>query len=298
MKKIALFYNPVSGGATFKKKLDFFIEAFQKRNMLLIPYRTQKENNDAFYSLMDTAKPEGVIAAGGDGTLSEVVNLMMAREEKIPIGIIGSGTSNDFATYLRVNEDLDAYFDAVCEGKTRPVDLGVANGKYFVNVASAGMLTGVAHEVKAQFKNSLGKMAYYLKGLGEIPKFKLSGSRAISLHIEADGKVYDEDALLFVVINSPAVASMKNVAASAKIDDGKLDFLAVKKCNLKEFMKIFKDLIGGKSIEKRKGVLHIASDSFYISSSEELQSDLDGEEGSDLPLTIKTVHNAVEFYTI
>ena len=298
MKKIALFYNPVSGGATFKKKLDFYINAFQKRGMILMPYRTQKEDNKAFFSFIDSAKPEGVVAAGGDGTLSELVNLMMAREEKLPIGIIGSGTSNDFATYLRVNEDLDAYFDAVYEGQTRYVDLGVANGKYFVNVVSAGMLTGVAHEVKAQLKNSLGKMAYYLKGIGEIPKFKLSGSRAVSLHIEADGKVYNEDALLFVVINSPAVASMKRVARSAKIDDGKLDFLAVKKCSLKEFMKIFKDLIGGKSIEDREGVLHIASESFYISSDEELKSDLDGEEGSNLPLTVKTVHNAVEFYTI
>lgn len=298
MKKIALFYNPVSGGATFKKKLDFYVNAFQKRGMILIPYRTQKENNDAFFSFVDAAKPEGVIAAGGDGTLSELVNLMMRREEKLPIGIIGSGTSNDFATYLRVNEDLDAYFDAICEGKTRFTDLGVANGKYFVNVVSAGMLTGVAHEVKAQFKNSLGKMAYYLKGLGEIPKFKFSGSRATSLHIEANGKIYDEDALLFVIINSPMVASMKNVASSAKIDDGKLDFLAVKKCNLKEFMKIFKDLIGGKSIDERIGVLHIVSENFYISSDEELKSDIDGEEGSDLPLTVKTVHKALEIYTI
>ncbi len=293
MKKIALVYNPVSGAGTFKKRLDYYIDAFQRRGMLLIPYRTQKDNYKDFYDFIDTASPEGVIAAGGDGTLSEVVNLMMAQKNKLPIGIIGSGTSNDFASYLRINEDLEDYFDAIYNGKTRSVDLGYADGKYFINVASAGILTSVAHEVAPRLKNSLGKMAYYLKGLGEIPKF-----RSIPLHIEANGKSYDEEVFLFVVINSATVGSMKNVGTNVKIDDGKLDFLAVKKCSVKDFMKLFKDLVRGKSITGKKGAIHISSEEFFISSTEDVKSDLDGEAGPNLPLKIKTVHNAISVYTI
>lgn len=293
MKKIALVYNPVSGSGTLKKHLDYYIDAFQKRGMLLVPYRTQVDNSKSFDAFMETAEPEGVIAAGGDGTLSEVVNLIMARKKPLPVGIIGSGTSNDFATYLQVNQNLEDYFDAIKEGKTRPVDLGQAGDKYFINVASAGAFTSVAHEVAPRLKNSLGKMAYYLKGLGEIPKFRL-----MPLHVEADGKSYDEEVFLFVVINGATVGSMKNVAEDAKIDDGKLDFLAVKKCSVKEFMKLFRDLLRGKSIADKKSVLHIASDSFFISSTEEVTSDLDGEVGSKLPLNIKNIHHALEVYTI
>lgn len=293
MKKIALVYNPVSGAGTLKKRLDYYIDAFQRRGALLIPYRTQKDNDNDFHTFMEIINPEGVISAGGDGTLSKVVNLMMTMEKSIPVGVIGSGTSNDFATYLRVNVNPENYFDCICEGKCRFIDLGLANGKYFVNVASAGILTSVAHEVAPRLKNSLGKMAYYLKGLGEIPKF-----RAMPLHIEADGKSYDEEVFLFVVINSATVGSMKNVAENIKIDDGKLDFLAIKKCSLKDFMKIFKDLVSGKSITGKKGALHITSENFFISSVESVKSDLDGEEGPILPLNIRTIHNAIKFYTM
>ena len=293
MKKIALVYNPVSGAGTFKKRLDYYIDAFQRRGMLLIPYRTQKDSYKDFDDFMDAVNPEGIIAAGGDGTLSEVVNLMMAQKNKLPIGIIGSGTSNDFASYLRINEDLEDYFDAIYNGKTRSVDLGYADGKYFINVASAGILTSVAHEVAPRLKNSLGKMAYYLKGLGEIPKF-----RSIPLHIEANGKSYDEEVFLFVVINSATVGSMKNVGTNVKIDDGKLDFLAVKKCSVRDFMKLFKDLVRGKPITGKKGAIHISSEEFFVSSTEDVKSDLDGEAGPNLPLEIKTVHNAISVYTI
>ena len=291
MKKIALVYNPVSGGATFKKKLDYIIESFQKRNMLIMPYRTQKNGNASLISFMETAKPDGLIAAGGDGTLHETVNFMMKQDYKIPLGIIGSGTSNDFASYLGINEDLDDYFDGIAEGKTRFVDLGRIGEDYFVNVASAGAFTGVAHEVAPKLKNSLGKMAYYLKGLGEIPKF-----HAMPLKIEANGKIYEEEVLLFVVANSATVGSMKNVAREAKIDDGKLDFIAVKKLSVRNFMKLLKDLISGKPIVGKKGVIHIQSDKFFISSTEKARGDLDGELGPYLPLKIETIPRAIEIY--
>ena len=123
------------------------------------------------------------------------------------MGIIGSGTSNDFATYLKINEDMEAYFDKIAAGNTRRMDVGRVGEQYFINVASAGMMTCIAHEVDRRLKNALGKMAYYLKGIGEIPKF-----RAVPLVITADGVKYELEAFLFVVINSSVVGSMKNVA--------------------------------------------------------------------------------------
>ena len=124
------------------------------------------------------------MAAGGDGTLHEVVNVLMREKLSLPIGIIGSGTSNDFATYLGVNQDLEAYFDCIVDDISRPADVGCANGEYFINVASAGALTSVAHEVNVRLKHAMGKMAYYLRGIGEIPKL-----HKLHLHIKADGEI-------------------------------------------------------------------------------------------------------------
>lgn len=101
MKKIVLVYNPVSGKARFKRRLDNIIGKLQRRDCMVIPYRTTPENEN-MAEFIRQAAPEGIIAAGGDGTVHEVVNLVMHEGLNLPVGIIGSGTSNDFATYLRL----------------------------------------------------------------------------------------------------------------------------------------------------------------------------------------------------
>lgn len=291
MKKLVLFYNPVSGHAAFKNKLDGMVEAFQRRNILLLMYRTKKEGNEDFAEFVRETQPEGILAAGGDGTVHECVNIMMKNAIDLPLGIIGSGTSNDFATYLKINEDMEAYFDIIASGKSRRMDLGKAGETYFINVASAGMMTGIAHEVDARLKNAMGKMAYYIKGLGELPKF-----RAVPLTIEADGERYELEAFLFVVINSAVVGSMKNVAKNVSVTDGKLDLLAIRKCGISSLMAVTADLIAGKPVSEKDKVLHIQAKDFCIESAEPLQSDLDGEIGPMLPLKIETVPAAIAVY--
>lgn len=286
-----LFYNPVSGHAAFKNKLDWIVEAFQRRGILVVFYRTRREGNEAFIPFVREVNPDGLLVAGGDGTVHEIVNLMMKGNLDLPLGIIGSGTSNDFATYLGVNTDLEAYLDTIAAGRTRRVDLGLMDGTYFINVASGGAIACIAHEVNARIKNSLGKMAYYLKGIGELPKF-----RYFPLKIEADGAHYELETFLFVIINSPVVGSMKNVANGVTVDDGKLDLLSIGKCSIPKLMSITADLIAGKPVSEREDVLHVQAKHFHIESGIPVESDIDGECGPMLPLTIETVPRAVAIY--
>ena len=286
-----LFYNPVSGHAAFKNKLDWIVEAFQRRGILVVFYRTRREGNEAFIPFVREVNPDGLLVAGGDGTVHEIVNLMMKGNLDLPLGIIGSGTSNDFATYLGVNTDLEAYLDTIASGRTRRVDLGLMDGTYFINVASGGAMACIAHEVNARIKNSLGKMAYYLKGIGELPKF-----RYFPLKIEADGAHYELETFLFVIINSPVVGSMKNVANGVAVDDGKLDLLSIGKCSIPKLMSITADLIAGKPVSERENVLHVQAKHFHIESGIPVESDIDGECGPMLPLTIETVPRAVAIY--
>jgi YegS/Rv2252/BmrU family lipid kinase len=292
MKRYVLVYNPVSGHATFRHSLDTIIEAFQRRRTVLIPYRTSL-GDTRMGDFIREIEPEGVLAAGGDGTLHEVINVMMREALPQPIGIIGSGTSNDFATYLGVNNDLEAYFDCIVDDISRPVDVGYANGEYFINVASAGALTSVAHEVNVRRKHAMGKMAYYLRGIGEIPKL-----HTLHLHIKADGEEVETGAYLFVIVNSSVAGSMQNVAASAEIDDGKLDLLVAKDSGLTEFMALAKDVVSGTIKPDEKNLLHIQAKSFVVEADEPTESDLDGERGPALPLRVETIKHAVRIYTM
>lgn len=292
MKKILLVYNPVSGSAVFKKKLDSIIESFQRRNILPVIYRTRAENSaEEFLECVKISDVQGIIAAGGDGTLHRVINWIKKFNINLPVGIIGSGTSNDFATHLKIS-DIEKYFDSIAENKIRKIDLGLFNGKeFFINVASAGVFTSIAHEVDSKQKNSLGKIAYYLHGIGELPNFK-----TVELEIKADEKFFQIEAFLFLVLNSSSVAGMKKITSAAKIDDGKLDFLALKKCSPKNLFTLTQKLLSGKCVESEENIFYIQAKNFEINSPAELISDLDGEVGDSLPIKIETIHNALNFF--
>ena len=291
MKKILLIYNPVSGSADFRNKLDEIINLFQQKNILLTLYRTRAENFDEeLLECIKISAAEGIIASGGDGTLHTVINCLKKFDINLPVGIIGSGTSNDFASYLEVDAEKTAF--AVAENKIRPIDFGLVNGKeFFINVASAGVFTGIAHEVDSRQKNSLGKIAYYLRGIGEIPNFK-----AVPLKISADENIFELDAFLFLVLNSSAVAGLKKISNSAKVDDGKLDFIALKKCSPKNLINFAQKILSGKCIDDDENIFYLQAKNFEISSSENLISDLDGEFGGFLPLKIETVPRAINFF--
>lgn len=290
MKRFVLVYNPVSGHATLRRRLDFMIEAFQRRGCMLIPYRTRVDDGEMGMFIRDAA-PAGVLAAGGDGTLKEVVNVILKETLDLPIAIIGSGTSNDFVSHLGVNEDLERYFDHIVAGRTISCDVGRVGEEYFVNVASAGMLTSVAHEVSTRLKSAMGKAAYYLRGIGELPRF-----HTMRLHIEADGVPYEVTAYFFIIVNSTIAAGLKNAAPLAKVDDGKLDMLVVRQCSLPEFMALAASVIAGRLDPRDKNILYIQGAMFRVATDEPAESDLDGERGPRLPLLVETVPKAIRLF--
>lgn len=292
LKKFLLVYNPVSGKAKFKRKLDGIIDAFQRRKILLATYRTTPNDSAReFAECVKIFQPDGIISAGGDGTLHAVINWLMKFNFDLPVGIIGSGTSNDFATHLQISDSED-YFDVIADNQTRQVDLGLVNGReYFINVASAGVLTSIAHEVDARQKNSLGKIAYYIHGFGEIPNFK-----AVPLKISADGKNFNVDAFLFLMLNSPAVAGFKKVVDAAQIDDGKLDFIAIKKCSPRKIFNLTKKILSGNCVDDDENIFYVQAKTFEITSTAELISDFDGEIGDALPIKIECVPRAIKIF--
>lgn len=294
MKKFLLAYNPVSGDAMFKKKLDDIINQFQSRDCIVIPYRTKKESYDPFFgACIHELNADGVIAAGGDGTLHKIINMMLKENLDIPVGIIPSGTSNDFASYLVIEDNFEQYIENICIGKAQYVDVGCIGDEYFINVASAGMMTSVAHEVDTRLKNTFGKLAYYVRGIGELPRF-----RPLDFTIEADGEFFEEKIFFFIVINSPVVASFKNIA-DAKIDDGKLDMILLRHCSLPELMKIATDIIAGKNVLGNKNIIHKQATCFkFTCPADKVESDLDGELGPCLPLTIQTVSNKLKMFRL
>lgn len=282
MRKIRLIYNPAAGDTRFKHQLDHVIECFQQRGMQIVPHRALgKEDIPEAVRQVCGKDYFGIAAAGGDGTIHEVVNAMAAEGVKVPLAIIPAGTANDFAAHVDMPRGIDKISSMIAAGRHCAVDLGKANDRYFINVASAGLLTDVPHTVDIHFKNVFGKLAYYLKGVEQFPNF-----RPIPFRIESEEYSGDEELFLFLVFNGSYAGGFPRIVP-ARIDDGLLDVLAIRRCSLPNlFSLIIKLLRGGGHLNDRH-ILYFQTKAVTFRSYASLPSDLDGEKGPDLPLHIK-----------
>lgn len=292
MKTFILIYNPLSGDTSFRHRLDSVFECMRENQYFVVPFRTsRKEDTLEFIALAQKVNADGIIVAGGDGTLHEVVNAMLKASLTLPIGIIPCGTCNDFAAHLGISPDVEKCCRLIAAGNTIAVDVGQVNQSYFLNVASAGLFTSVAHNIEAPLKNTMGKMAYYLKGLGQLPHFN-----AYRMRITADNTVIDEEVLLFLVMNSGIIGSFPKLAPHARSDDGKLDLLIVNKCSLHELMALLVRIVAG-NLTEQKHITYLQASEINIQCDTNVESDLDGELGPRLPLAISVLPGAVKIFT-
>ncbi|HAE61763.1 MAG TPA: diacylglycerol kinase [Eubacteriaceae bacterium] len=281
---ILLIYNPVSGTRSFASHLDAFIDSFQQRGYEVHPVRSRSE--DDFKDVIerkDLSTYSGVFIAGGDGSVNMAINKLIQIDVDIPLGIIPAGTVNDISYNLGIPQDINKAIKVLSEMKTERFDIGKANDRYFMNSCGAGLFIDVAHTTERELKNIMGRVAYYLKGISELPNFK-----AMKTRIVANEKTYNENIFLFLVVNGKSVGGFRSLASDASMQDGLLDFIGIKECQLNELSVLFAQILLG-NYKNSKNVLHFKSDSIWIECLGEYcqnVTDVDGERGPSMPLEI------------
>ena len=157
-----------------------------------------------------------VVAAGGDGTVNEVVNGLAGSNT--PLGIIPLGTVNVLARELRIPLSTSKAIRTIAEGTPKPIDLGVANGRYFTLMAGFGFDAEVVTNVLQPIKDWIGASAYILKGLETLAKCK-----ATEITLEMPEETYSAKAFLVVVANVSTYGYNLHITPMATPDDGLLD---------------------------------------------------------------------------
>lgn len=172
-----------------------------------------------------------VIAGGGDGTVNEVLNgLLAGQAEATPaLAVLPLGTANDFASACGIPMEAAAALELAATGHCRRIDLGQADGRYFLNVASCGMGARITAETPAPLKQLFGGGAYVLQGL-------LSVARRDHRRVRFRGPDWESEQTLTVgvVANSRLAGGGFAVAPQARLDDGLLDVLVVGEFPLSE----------------------------------------------------------------
>lgn len=278
MKRARIIYNPTSGREAFKKQLPEVLKKLEDAGYETSCHATTgPEDATKAARIAVERKYELVIAAGGDGTINEVVNGLAEQEYRPKLGIIPVGTTNDFARALHIPRDILAATDIIVKGESIPVDIGRMNDKYFINIAGGGHLTELTYEVPSKLKTMLGQLAYYLKGMEMLPFIKAS-----HVKIEYDGKLFEGEAMLFLVGLTNSVGGFEKLAPGASINDGLFSLLILKKANLADFIRIASLAVRGEHIND-PSVVYTNANHIKITSEEKVQLNLDGEFGGLLP---------------
>lgn len=172
-----------------------------------------------------------VVAVGGDGTVHEVINgLMQVPEKKRPaLGIIPLGSGNDFAHILGVPDDPFKALEACLNGKPQILDIGSVRDEndrleFFNNTIGIGF-DGVVTIRSRKLTSIHGFMMYLIATLGTI----LLNFKPMELHIETDRESWDESTIMLTLGNGPREGGGFMVTPDAKLDDGILDYVAVRK---------------------------------------------------------------------
>ena len=294
MRTGLLIYNPDSGSQMVPDVLDELIAYGITKRLYLVPVRlcATVENQDLIIQMLQAPWVEFVIASGGDGTIGAVARLLLDWRPSLPLGIIPSGTCNDFAESLNLPSDEWECINVVADNERAALDVGRVNGGHiFLSTCAAGMFVNISYSVNSQLKKSFGALAYYFAALGELPNI-----RPFSLVIEADSEVVEDDFLLFLLINGSQAAGLANLYAKASMMDGYMDLLLIKNVPAFDLPNFVIEMLNRERIGDGRWFKSMRARRFKFSSSQPLMTTLDGEEGQPLPIDVEVLPNALTVF--
>lgn len=224
-KKMLFIYNPHAGKASIRSNLLDIIDIFTKAGYEVTAQPTQQKGDATDATVNKAGRYDILVCSGGDGTIDEVVTGMMQRSNRIPIGYVPAGTTNDFARSLKIPRTMMKAAQSIVEGKAFGCDIGTFNGDSFVYIAAFGLFTDVSYLTDQNMKNVLGHMAYLLEGAK-----RLNSYPSYHMKFEANGTVIEDDFMYGMITNSVSVGGFKNITGrNVKLDDGVFEVTLIKK---------------------------------------------------------------------
>ena len=210
-----------------------------------------------------------VAAAGGDGTINEVVNGLDGYD--VPLGIIPVGTANDFARQVGIPADADHAMDVILQRTPKRLDTASLNGRRFLNVSTGGVGAEATAETPSEVKESLGAIAYAISGVRKLADFRAQHAR-----FSGDGFAYDGELLMFAVGITRSTGGGTMVTPMASATDGLLDLCIVERMSRGEFARTVLRVKRGEHIGQ-EGVHYVQLKSVTIEAREPMAVNVDGE---------------------
>jgi YegS/Rv2252/BmrU family lipid kinase len=222
---------------------------------------------------------DAVLAAGGDGTINEIVQALAGT--RTALGYLPHGTVNVWARELHIPLDIEKAARTIAEGRLERIDLGRANDRYFLLMASVGFDTEVLRRAQAleRHKQRFGILPYVASGLSAVPLF-----RGVDVELRYDGLIRRVHALMLVLGNTRLYGGWFQLTPNAVANDGWLDLCIVKGRGTFALVRQSLPLLLSQTI-RRSDVELVRVRELTIAADEPLQLQVDGELDGTTPVT-------------
>jgi len=288
--KRCLIVNPKAGAVT---DVGALLKQFERIKPAAL--HVTKHPGDAESYAADAARNgcDEIIAAGGDGTLNEVINGIASHFAQTRLGLIPLGTGNDFARCLSLPATVDENIDIVLSADTTTLDVVRAasdHDRYFVNVSAGGFSGIVDEKLTPELKQTWGPLAYIRSAAAALPEL-----RAYRTVVELDQhERVDVDLYNLVIANGRFVAGGLPVAPDADPADGLLDVILIPSRPTSEVVLLAAQIALGKHL-KSDAIIFRRAKKVSVQSDPGMWFNVDGELVGNQPIVFEVLPRALHF---
>ena len=277
MKKICIIYN--SKISLFNKFLLSRIVKILKKDSHVETFATERIGHATLLCRVHLKKFDVIVAAGGDGTINEVINGM---DDKTSLGIIPLGTANIGAYEANINKNPSKVAEIILSGKIKKIHIQEANNRKFFLMTGVGYDASVVETVQSNLllKKILGKLLFFIISIAKLIYFK-----KYELKILANNKIYLANWV--IVTNAKHYGGSFQLTKDTDIFEKRLiTYLFINLSRFDVIKNLFK-IIKKRNLEENNKVIKIVSDDIFINSKSKVPIQCDGEFIGNLPLQIK-----------
>jgi diacylglycerol kinase (ATP) len=290
MAKTCIILNPSAGSISDVDELTTRLRQLRDAEIRLT---TRRGSAARFAKTAIKNGRDTIVAAGGDGTLNEVINGIGENFGAARVGLLPLGTGNDFARSIEMPVDLEAALEVIRAGHTRAVDLVRVKSdevRYFVNVSAGGFSGLVNEKLTPALKKTWGPLAYLRSAAAALPELRAYRTTlALGNEESITMELYN-----VVVANGRYVAGGRLIAPDASIDDGLLDVVLIPERPASELALVVAQIALGTHLSS-DAVVHRQTAKLTVNSKPGMWFNVDGELVGNEPATFEIVPRALRF---
>ena len=296
MTTVAIFFNPNSGkkddllASTVKASL--ITKGISESNITIIIPKSIEE----LFLLAKAASHNGVdiiIPLGGDGTINKVISGVYEGGAHSRIGLIPSGTVNNFAQALDIPLDYQASIDNIFDGQIKAVDICKVNNDYMISSLTLGLLADIAANVTSESKRKYGPLAFLKDSLRILRR-----NRTYSIIINQQNNTYIADLKFLLIAMTNTIAGMPSFSPDAAIDDGHFQVYTMKKVSFFKFLRHRNDFYKG-DFSRAREIHHFSANELSLEPTNphrafNPRTRVDGDKSSRLPIRLTVLQKAIQ----